>query len=1017
MSAEYSRNVLKIVVAQICQTIGWHSINSTPLEFLVDLLQEYLLRTSKLTHQYAEVLGRTEPNLDDLGLTFQYMNIDIQELAEYVKNVDSVQCPIQVPQYPIRRENHLNFLKPGSREVVTRPVHVHEHLPAMYPDTEEEYIPDKNESLMNGTADLTSSSGTSSSNSNNASPHRMSPQVVFKRPGDPVSFESPMVKRAKVLEEGRPLREISSVMMTTSGFLSPAREGKLPEARTPHQVRSDSPQPSSYPMVPPELKIDKKPKKVVKKAPENRKLDKENKKKKGAKELFKPDKIDESKVKKLVGMKELAKLKPLKPGGGKGQSTTLQELTGGSRPPTPKIASPKLATSSPKASKTTQPKIKTEKVAEPIDISPAVEKKEETVDKLPSEPDKQKLNIFKKISKPREEKDKEITEPHKYKDILDSRENSPELIIDVENAEKHVHRNDAEPKGGREEKKTPHTPDVHIQSDSDLADVQSLSSDVYIFDDADISPPGTPSTPKTPELNVPTVPEQKRKKKEKSSKKKEPKLKNPKQCISPKKTKPSNDATELDIPDRPKTPQAPEPIQPILPITLPFPFFPPFPSAPGLIPPMFPRFSMPLGRGGPGPHPAMPNLPLPPRFSNPPIKPEDFPLSKIKPVEREKPLIPPPAELTPPSILAENEKADKEKVDNKLTKMFKPNKELPFMKVPERVLPVGVAPPIVSAPLAPITLATPTVPVVQMLPSKNLKAEKTEKNDMKSKEHKKEKKDKLKKKKDKKEKHKDKGEKVKEKKEKTEKREKLEKLKEKKEKKEKKKEKDPNKKNMKEEKNPEAVPKITLKLGTASPRPATPDNAPMKKITIKALVKKPDEEIKREPSPELAKISALVTRPPKQKSASKKTEEGILDGSLALPTDCFSLTSAPLASVPRAKKSNFQNLSQSEPIPSPQFDNPSKLPNPLVPPQQPPFYFDRGGRQVWICPACGNQDDGSPMIGCDDCDAWYHWVCVGMQVPPAEDEDWYCRFCIAKKQELLHDKKKKKRKKKVKVTA
>lgn len=34
----------------------------------------------------------------------------------------------------------------------------------------------------------------------------------------------------------------------------------------------------------------------------------------------------------------------------------------------------------------------------------------------------------------------------------------------------------------------------------------------------------------------------------------------------------------------------------------------------------------------------------------------------------------------------------------------------------------------------------------------------------------------------------------------------------------------------KEEKNPEAVPKITLKLGTASPRPATPDNAPMKKM-------------------------------------------------------------------------------------------------------------------------------------------------------------------------------------------
>lgn len=29
--------------------------------------------------------------------------------------------------------------------------------------------------------------------------------------------------------------------------------------------------------------------------------------------------------------------------------------------------------------------------------------------------------------------------------------------------------------------------------------------------------------------------------------------------------------------------------------------------------------------------------------------------------------------------------------------------------------------------------------------------------------------------------------------------------------------------------------------------------------------------------------------------------------------------------------------------------------------------------QVWICPACGRVDDGTPMIGCDGCDAWYHW--------------------------------------------
>lgn len=109
--------------------------------------------------------------------------------------------------------------------------------------------------------------------------------------------------------------------------------------------------------------------------------------------------------------------------------------------------------------------------------------------------------------------------------------------------------------------------------------------------------------------------------------------------------------------------------------------------------------------------------------------------------------------------------------------------------------------------------------------------------------------------------------------------------------------------------------------------------------TIKTLLKKPEDETKREPSPELAKISALVTRPPKQKSTSKKTEEGTLDGSPALPTDTFSanLTSVPLATVPRAKKSLFKALPQRE-TPSSQFDPTPKLPTPLMQ-QQPPYYF------------------------------------------------------------------------------
>ncbi|XP_007235047.3 transcription initiation factor TFIID subunit 3 [Astyanax mexicanus] len=69
---------------------------------------------------------------------------------------------------------------------------------------------------------------------------------------------------------------------------------------------------------------------------------------------------------------------------------------------------------------------------------------------------------------------------------------------------------------------------------------------------------------------------------------------------------------------------------------------------------------------------------------------------------------------------------------------------------------------------------------------------------------------------------------------------------------------------------------------------------------------------------------------------------------------------------------------------------------------------DEWGNQIWICPGCNKPDDGSPMIGCDECDDWYHWPCVGILTAPPEDQSWYCVKCAGKKK----DKKTKKRKRK-----
>ena len=58
---------------------------------------------------------------------------------------------------------------------------------------------------------------------------------------------------------------------------------------------------------------------------------------------------------------------------------------------------------------------------------------------------------------------------------------------------------------------------------------------------------------------------------------------------------------------------------------------------------------------------------------------------------------------------------------------------------------------------------------------------------------------------------------------------------------------------------------------------------------------------------------------------------------------------------------------------------------------------DENGEKVWICPACKMQDDGSPMVGCDGCDDWYHYPCVGIVDDPPENESWFCPKCSAQR--------------------
>lgn len=194
------------------------------------------------------------------------------DILEYVNFVDPILPVIEVPKLPIPKDSHFNFLKPGSKEVLTRPVHIHEHLPPINPPEDETLY-------SNGEKDI------------DVVGFGMSGDDIFKRPADSTA-ESSTAKKIKLEEEGRATREISSVMMTTSGFISPAREGRLPEARPP-KLADEFPKPVPPPLISPPFKSKEIPgpsnvndKKLEKKLKKKEKHEKERKKDKHVKDRF-----------------------------------------------------------------------------------------------------------------------------------------------------------------------------------------------------------------------------------------------------------------------------------------------------------------------------------------------------------------------------------------------------------------------------------------------------------------------------------------------------------------------------------------------------------------------------------------------------------------------------------------------------------------------------------------------------------------------------------------------------------
>ncbi|XP_052854948.1 uncharacterized protein LOC128263785 [Drosophila gunungcola] len=225
MAEKYSSDLTLVVIAQIAQTIGYSSTLSAPLELLQDVMQKFTQEFARDLHGHMEHANRTRPSIKDARLSMKSLNINVQELLDYIGNVEPVGFARDVPEYPIRKAANMNFLKPGSAETLTRPVYIFEYLPPMQDpepreiqtDTQKEFS-QKREYGANTEFDVTSSAEKLGNNQIDS----LSPNAVVNFPSN--AFDS---------DTGRSVREMSSVVMTTGGFISPAIEGKLPEAFIP----------------------------------------------------------------------------------------------------------------------------------------------------------------------------------------------------------------------------------------------------------------------------------------------------------------------------------------------------------------------------------------------------------------------------------------------------------------------------------------------------------------------------------------------------------------------------------------------------------------------------------------------------------------------------------------------------------------------------------------------------------------------------------------------------------------
>ncbi|XP_050430965.1 transcription initiation factor TFIID subunit 3 [Adelges cooleyi] len=941
---DFTRQGLAAAVARVCTQSGWETASTSAIRTMTDVLHEYCSGLAKAVKKYSEVtdstlIGSGSPCVEDVVMAYRDRRIRLAEIRKYLKHQQNIETELPsanrlIPPYPVpAKSTNLNMMKPGSREIVTRPVHVHEHLPTMYP------VEQQSDEKSNQNFNTANNSTTND------------PWNILIEDNQPKSSASdknadrPLMNNIVMAPVHRRLREIKSVVMTTSGYLSPSREGRLPESRLvlppPQSTSSSSTKTStvtsSKPISnPPEattsvktaIKIENRPQqRHIKKPPPNKipPLSSSFTKEKpslasgGHKTdliktvMKKPLKEEFSSVKKPTPSKKIS---------------AIQRERNHRKEQTPKSNRDKLKTNalnaifdrlSPAAA-APQSGLSSSQSSSKRSKNNHSHSDDES-EKLNAEPDKRKLNIFKKISTKSDKSSaaRQAAKPPSNNTIntLSRQHEQTASSVAVATTSADVSNIDNNKKIKKE--KTPE-PVRSVVADEKLPPTSTITS--------------LKTEPKEDQVLKPNPVAKKRKKKQKS-------------------IMPVDDLFMSDfavINNVKKKPKIANDVHPMPPSPVKFSFF-------GNLPPPIP--------------PSLASNPLVPKYTIPPCN-----ILTAKTVEKSPNAT---SQSTPVSYLPPLPGEDD-------------------YQIPEEV-----------------SSSPPT-----------LVKEKKESSDEMKKERKK-----SKKKKDKKDKRRER------------KRKKEEKLlgKSNKEKSDStcgESNRDDSNSAVAEEPTTSKevdlslVPKIKLKLAGSNTSPSTMQRklvikpikrssksppisdkvrspivskkSPNEKRNADTIIKSPKYTIKDDHLPPVLTMETkelVEVHKDRRTSKSRKVSSTTDNFKATTPPvndsiDDVVISSPPSTSVTVDSPTNVNIKSSKTHKSKPHKKSTSKKSTAIRQNVPAAFYYDEAGNQVWICPTCTQRDDGSPMIGCDGCDAWYHWVCVGIQCPP-DCAVWYCMSCLAAK--------------------